>query len=353
MSRKHTHRHRQHAAQDCDCGRPIPDASTAHLCPTCIDRLEQLLRDLPDLIDHANLTITRQTSTGARNGPRSAATPLVWHDAASVALASLMTTLVSWARACLPGMEVLRDVLIDQRRTLDEQAGPRITAASDLDTPAYIQVLREILDGLRSVDVQIRHLDEQISYLTSPRWVITANHARLIDTLQRCTTDLTHRDDAPALLAALERHQRDLQIVIDTPPARLYLGPCRADPLRSGVPCPEEVYAPDHTEHGKGHTCDACRTVQCRTCGTEHDVEQRRVWLSEAMDDRLATAGDIARGLTGTTGHEASEVKALGIKSLSEIKDDEGAVMQMAANTESAYFERMEALRDGKIAPEW
>lgn len=63
--------------------------------------------------------------------------------------------------------------------------------------------------------------------------------------------------------------------VIDLPPDRIYAGPC--DARIDGERCPDHLYA------RPGH-----RRVQCGSCATEHDVEERRNWMiSYAVDLRV------------------------------------------------------------------
>lgn len=271
-----------------DCGAPLPNNRPQQLCTEHADAVLDVLTQLPALVDDVNLTITRQTATGSRNGARSSAdTVISWDDRASKALASAMARLVSWAKVAMPHL-VKEEVAL--RRWLDG--------------PAYY-----LIDPATTVVVERRHdwLRDQITYLTGARWVIAASHRRLITILTDQLDNLLTRDDAQDFARDVARTRTQLLAASDTPAPRLYLGPCRADPMNKGILCTAEVYAVDHSEKGKDHLCDQCRTVRCPVCSTEHDVAQRRSWLEEAMNDRLATAGDIARGLAGTTGHEATE----------------------------------------------
>lgn len=67
--------------------------------------------------------------------------------------------------------------------------------------------------------------------------------------------------------------------VIDRPPSRTYAGPCES--------CTRDLYA----TAGR-------RDVTCRDCGITYDLAARREYLLRAVDDRLATATEIARALT-------------------------------------------------------
>jgi hypothetical protein len=65
---------------------------------------------------------------------------------------------------------------------------------------------------------------------------------------------------------------------IDRPPGTWYAGRC--------VECAHDLYA-----------AEGAAVVECRACGTRHDVEQQRERLLEAVEDRLATASEICRAV--------------------------------------------------------
>ncbi|MGE3795092.1 MAG: hypothetical protein AB7I38_14355 [Dehalococcoidia bacterium] len=271
-----------------ECGAPLPADRAQQLCAQHADNVLDVLTQIPDLVDDVNLTITRQTATGARNGARSSSDTVIAFDArASKTLATALARLVTWAKTTTPQL-------------LKEQVSLRRW----LDSPAYY-----LIDYTTTAVAERRHdwLRDQLTYLTGGRWLIASTHRRLISILTDQLDTLLARPDAIGFARDIARTHRELLAASDTPAPRLYLGPCRADPLKKGVLCTSEVYAVDHSDNGKDHLCDRCRTVKCPVCSTEHDVAQRRAWLTEAMEDRLATAGDIARGLAGTTGITATK----------------------------------------------
>lgn len=65
---------------------------------------------------------------------------------------------------------------------------------------------------------------------------------------------------------------------IDRPPGTWYAGRC--------IECSHDLYAAE----GAG-------VVECRSCGTTHDVEAQRARLLQAVEDRLATASEICRAV--------------------------------------------------------
>lgn len=81
--------------------------------------------------------------------------------------------------------------------------------------------------------------------------------------------------DALDLVRIVERAQH----VIDRPAERMYAGPCDR--------CGRDLYA----RKGK-------LSVTCVDCSLEYDLAERRQWLLKLVDDRLATASEIARALT-------------------------------------------------------
>lgn len=101
------------------------------------------------------------------------------------------------------------------------------------------------------------------------------------------------------LHAELTWHIAAARRVIDRRPDKRYLGVCSAHletidgdeyadppvPTRDVI-CDADLYALD------GHA-----TITCRTCGTTHDVADRRAVLLAAIDDQLGTAAEIARAL--------------------------------------------------------
>ena len=82
--------------------------------------------------------------------------------------------------------------------------------------------------------------------------------------------------------------------VVDRPADRIYLGQCFVEnPDEDGeqVTCMAELYArPTAFE------------VQCRVCGTEHPVAERRAWLLKRAEDMLFTVQQAAQ-MVGEVGH--------------------------------------------------
>jgi hypothetical protein len=87
---------------------------------------------------------------------------------------------------------------------------------------------------------------------------------------------------------------RQARRAVDRPADRVFVGPCLAThPDDDGrmVTCLEDLYARPNAA-----------TVKCRVCGSEHDVNERRIWLLEQARDRLFTVKEAAQ-MVGSVGH--------------------------------------------------
>lgn len=101
--------------------------------------------------------------------------------------------------------------------------------------------------------------------------------------------------------------------IIDNPPERWYAGICSAQ--TDDGPCPEELFA----RSKKG-------ALQCRLCGTVHDVSQRRDYLLAEAEHVNATASEIAAALLSWTDYAGSETKLVDrIRKWAEGKGDKPA----------------------------
>lgn len=96
------------------CSRQVRDY---RLCEVCTGRLEQLIAELPALDRELELTETRQTALGPRNGSRSAEKPVVFNPTAAQVRQDLRDTLTGWT-ADLPAAAVALTVEALSRRFL-------------------------------------------------------------------------------------------------------------------------------------------------------------------------------------------------------------------------------------------
>lgn len=107
---------RMKAVPDCSvCTRPAPDVN---LCGGCLDVLKSELRAVRWLTTQLEITLTRQSREGERNGPRSSERPLPFDWNASVDLESLRDGLAHWAR----DIAGRRHVTLDAAHTPDGYA---------------------------------------------------------------------------------------------------------------------------------------------------------------------------------------------------------------------------------------
>lgn len=99
---------------------------------------------------------------------------------------------------------------------------------------------------------------------------------------------IRHRPYAAAALDELSDAAALARRIVDSPPARVYRGPCHS--VTATGPCTQELYAPDGAE-----------TIRCQSCGTEHDSRSRRDWLLRQASDHLAPAAAIATAIRAWT----------------------------------------------------
>ena len=157
-------------------GVPIHDAT---LCSRCTWDVERDLGDVPALVDELDLTLSRQTAIGYREGGRSAETALPFNVSASDVRDNLKATLVGWVR--------------DLHEQTPDAAWPDDTAAA------------------------------------CSRWLL----ARIGDIRVHPAGDQL-RDEIGYAVGEARR-------IVDRPADRMYVGPCRSDV--DGVICAEELYA--------------------------------------------------------------------------------------------------------------
>ena len=92
--------------------------------------------------------------------------------------------------------------------------------------------------------------------------------------------------------------------VIDRPADRVYLGQCYVetpDPDGKQVTCLAELYArPTASE------------VQCKVCGAEHEVGERRAWLLQRAQDMIVTVREASSYLGEVGGIKVSQASIRG-----------------------------------------
>lgn len=231
-----------------DCGRPVKDG---YVCPACMSRHDDLLAELDDLAQALEAAFLKQQR-------------------------------FSVARQVRLGGDI------------DEAPLPFDNAAGRLRRRLSRVLLATVADCARAHRQPVR---------------ITPTTAAMAGYLRRHRTWFAGTPDGARAVNALAEIRALALPVIDRPPDLVFLGIC-STPAKEGKPfevrrngrtvrydeCPEDVYADKDTP-----------TVTCSRCKTEHGVEHRRTVLAKALNDQLATAADISRGLVALDLHVTAE----------------------------------------------
>jgi len=229
------------------CAHPTSGGS---LCPTCIDQLHDTLAGLTWTRQQLGNAATRQVRFTNSGGARSSETPLMFNPAAADALRRLDASIRQW-----------------QARLADHLAQP----------------VREPHPG-RALTWITQHVD------TANDWI-----------------DLGH------LLGDLENEADRALGLINRPEPRQYLGDCIDASRHDGTTCDCECHdspdtpcsidggcgllfpAPELPCLGRVEAHPDETEARCDTCGTEYDAERIRGRLLKSLDDRVATASEIAQ----------------------------------------------------------
>lgn len=215
-------------------GAPVNGAT---LCTGCQHRLEVNLGDLAGLIGDLELTFSRQTANGPREGSRAAETPLPYNDVAAKLTRRVHTVLGTW--------------------------------------------VRDVHDGVESWPA-----DDDVAF---SRWLLS-RHARL-----------ARHPAAEQISSDIAALRLELLSAVDRNPERWYAGPCagtRADGgpcVEAVVDYTDDGRPVRSTRPTELYATPEARVVTCRRCGTAYDVAERRQWLLDVAQDQLAHAELIGR----------------------------------------------------------
>lgn len=122
--------------------------------------------------------------------------------------------------------------------------------------------------------------DENIRH-QSPRHGLPADTAPAMSRWLMWRIDgLAFHDIGPEAVDEITKAVRDGKRVIDRPADKWYAGPCD---------CGVDLYA-----RAKSGQVKCCETE----CGLVYDIGERRSWLLEAAEDRLAPAAELARAVS-------------------------------------------------------
>jgi len=130
--------------------------------------------------------------------------------------------------------------------------------------------------------------------VTGERWIAMLDTAGASRTLLSYIDAIRRHPAVEELVDEITDAIAQARRVVDRPADRIYLGQCLAETPDDDdrmVTCLNEIWArPSASE------------VQCKVCGTEHPVRERRAWLLKKAEDYLFTVKD-ASEMLGEVGH--------------------------------------------------
>jgi hypothetical protein len=174
-------------------------------------------------------------------------------------------------------------MIADAEVMLDELA---ITATRQSRTMAKLAEVRGGAEQALPFDERAARLARRIEQVLTMAAVFMGwpGRGRVTHWLVR-HSDIMRRHDVGVKLSDELKPLLDNALeVIDIPPQRWYAGVCEAD--ADGASCMADLWGiPDEL------------TITCAKCGTRYDVRERKVMLMRMVEDRLATASEIAKAV--------------------------------------------------------
>lgn len=264
------------AARCQQCGAENPDGFLCHLCA---EKLEDIIGELPNLIHHLQISLTRQDRTDVIT---SRVYGTVGEADARSPLALIATP---WPYSIDAGrmLEEVRALLVGTVRHLCEHRGlswPRITNRATVPGPVCVPQCKHS-------SCEARRPREQL-----------ATFPALTAWLSKHGEQIIQDPAAGRVLREFDRlHQRAARLVFGHD-ADVFLGRCDAQDVRSdyvggtitpkpGV-CGADLYA--HEED---------KQVGCQACGFVYDVTERRASMLAAAEDHLDTIPRVASAIQG------------------------------------------------------
>lgn len=229
------------------CGKPADG-----MCSTCWGQLSAQLGAVEWLAVELDTALARQVRFGGRVGVvvRSHERPIPPNLAAGDTAHQLRNALTTWVR-------VLHEEHAVRWQQCDRCAAKWVSGDQLHDIYGCSGSWAEVIDPLILEDTP-RELAQWL--MRHPTWI--RNHP---------AADELHADLTRAIGSCWRR--------IDRPPETECSGPCGADLDDTGVPCPAFLYG-----------LKGARSVECQTCGAEHDVDVRKKWMTQCVDDEPVTA---------------------------------------------------------------
>lgn len=189
--------------------------------------------------------------------------------------------------------ELLRDLvsvpwLVDQLAVtlarLDRVNASAGAGAAEVPMPLHlpaVQASSTLLHTLRPWSLIVAERGRTLRPVGDDPWTYARALAVNLDTVRQMT-------DAEQLVTEVRYAINVARRVIDQPPRTFYAGPCA---------CGVDLYCrADDT----GRPADS--VIRCRTCGAEYNTVDRRNWLLDLVEDRIATVSEIARALPAVYG---------------------------------------------------
>lgn len=170
---------------------------------------------------------------------------------------------------------------LDRIGAASETATPSTDGPSPLHYPA-VQALSTLLHTLKPWSLSVA---ERVGVNPPDRddpWT----HARALATL---LDRARYMPDAGQLVDEVTYAVREARKVIDRPPPLFYAGPCE---------CGRDLYC-RADDRGR----PVATIIRCQACRAQYDTTQRRAWLLDLVEDRIATVTEIARALPAVYGH--------------------------------------------------
>jgi hypothetical protein len=226
---------------ECPCGAPMKNGMG--ICPGCHHTLQVSLGDISSHWIDLDTVKGRQTRYGGTGGGRGGektlpvdARFLGWDADGSRLQETVKNTMATWARAVLEDRPVL--------------AG----ATHDACLHVSCSVLRRSHPPRDDVPSVCRYLLGHADWIRTQHW-------------------------APEMLDEIVDLAGQLRRMVDRPAERWFIGPCDT--------CKRDLYAKA-----------GALTAECKECQIPYNVQERRDWLLDQINDQLYTAAELARAVS-------------------------------------------------------
>lgn len=233
------------------------------LCRGCGDRLASWLGDMPALLAELDLRISRQAKV-TRHGGKPRPRPTDVHGHRDEALRS---TPLPWDVEAAELRDVASNELGTDAREIAEHHG--------IDLPVFVRRGHaEVCPG--------GHREPWTDLI--PGQVEAA-----VGWLLEVVESVRYMDTGPEIIDRIGWLHAELERAIDRSPVRIFAGPCRAETLGEDL-WPACCVADLHARADRSST-------RCETCGTVHDLIERRQHLADLIEDALVPLDEVMDAL--------------------------------------------------------